>query len=154
MRKCGAYGHSVSPVRSGTLNPLQCAGVMPIESVDQGETADEPQRAAQFQTRDAAGATDGRDEGRFHRRYRKNTMRNNAEQMGKQFLLSDREVEVLTLYALGLDAEARVAEALHQPQHRTPTSSIYAKQACTPAKNPGLHGPVPRLGVGKDDVSG
>ncbi|MEG0505502.1 MAG: LuxR family transcriptional regulator, partial [Raoultibacter sp.] len=32
---------------------------------------------------------------------RQATMRHNAEEMGKQFLLSDREVEVLSLYALG-----------------------------------------------------
>lgn len=39
------------------------------------------------------------------------TMRHNAEEVGKQFLLSEREVEVLSLYALGW-TQKRVAEEL------------------------------------------
>ena len=38
-------------------------------------------------------------------------MRHNAEEVGKQFLLSEREVEVLSLYALGW-TQKRVAEEL------------------------------------------
>lgn len=53
----------------------------------------------------------GLDEGDSIADIRKATMRNNAEQMGKQFLLSDREVEVLALYALGW-TQKRVAEEL------------------------------------------
>ena len=37
--------------------------------------------------------------------------RHNAEEVGKQFLLSEREVEVLSLYALGW-TQKRVAEEL------------------------------------------
>lgn len=42
---------------------------------------------------------------------RQATMRHNAEEIGKQFLLSEREVEVLSLYALGW-TQKRVAEEL------------------------------------------
>lgn len=42
---------------------------------------------------------------------RQATMRHNAEEVGKQFLLSKREVEVLSLYALGW-TQKRVAEEL------------------------------------------
>ena len=38
-------------------------------------------------------------------------MRRRAEEVGKQFLLSEREVEVLSLYALGW-TQKRVAEEL------------------------------------------
>ncbi|MEG0070984.1 MAG: LuxR C-terminal-related transcriptional regulator [Raoultibacter sp.] len=43
---------------------------------------------------------------------RQASMQHNVEEMGKQFLLSDREVEVLTLYALGF-TQKRVAEELY-----------------------------------------
>ena len=39
------------------------------------------------------------------------TMRHSAEKMGKQFLLSEREIDVLALYALGY-TQKRVAEQL------------------------------------------
>ena len=42
---------------------------------------------------------------------RQATMRHNAEEVGKQFLLSEREVEVLSLYTLGW-TQKRVAEEL------------------------------------------
>ena len=97
----------------GTPNPLQCAGVMPIESVDQDETADES-RNAQPGSKHGMRLVRlmGLDEGDSIADIRKATMRNNAEQMGKQFLLSDREVEVLALYALGW-TQKRVAEELY-----------------------------------------
>lgn len=97
----------------GAPNPLQCAGITPVESVDQDDAADE--------SRDAQpGSTYGMrlvrlmglDEGDSIADIRKATMRNNAEQMGKQFLLSDREIEVLALYALGW-TQKRVAEELY-----------------------------------------
>ena len=97
----------------GAPNPLQCAGITPVESVDQDDAADE--------SRDAQpGSTHGMrlvrlmglDEGDSIADIRKATMRNNAEQMGKQFLLSDREIEVLALYALGW-TQKRVAEELY-----------------------------------------
>lgn len=96
----------------GTPNPLQCAGVMPIESVDQDETADES-RNAQPGSKHGMRLVRlmGLDEGDSIADIRKATMRDNAEQMGKQFLLSDREVEVLALYALGW-TQKRVAEEL------------------------------------------
>lgn len=43
------------------------------------------------------------------------TMEHNARELGKQFLLSDREVEVVTLYALGF-TQKRVAEELYISQ--------------------------------------
>ena len=43
---------------------------------------------------------------------RQASMRHNAEEMGRQFLLSDREMEVLALYALGY-TQKRVAEELY-----------------------------------------
>ena len=97
----------------GAPNPLQCAGITPVESVDQDDAADE--------SRDVQpGSTHGMrlvrlmglDEGDSIADIRKATMRNNAEQMGKQFLLSDREIEVLALYALGW-TQKRVAEELY-----------------------------------------
>lgn len=99
-----------------TPNPLQCAGVMPIESVDQGETADESRNAQPGSKRGMRLVRlvrlMGLDEGDSIADIRKATMRNNAEQMGKQFLLSDREIEVLALYALGW-TQKRVAEELY-----------------------------------------
>lgn len=97
----------------GTPNPLQCAGVMPIESVDQGETADESRNAQPGSKRGMRLVRlMGLDEGDSIADIRKAAMRNNAEQMGKQFLLSDREIEVLALYALGW-TQKRVAEELY-----------------------------------------
>lgn len=86
---------------------------MPIESVDQGETADESRNAQPGSKRGMRLVRlMGLDEGDSIADIRKATMRNNAEQMGKQFLLSDREIEVLALYALGW-TQKRVAEELY-----------------------------------------
>ena len=104
---------NAAPVSAGGASPLQCAGVMPIESVDQDEAADES-RNAQPDSKHGMQLVRlmGLDEGDSIADIRKATMRNNAEQMGKQFLLSDREVEVLALYALGW-TQKRVAEELY-----------------------------------------
>ena len=104
---------NAAPVGAGGASPLQCAGVMPIESVDQDETADES-RNAQPGSKHGMRLVRlmGLDEGDSIADIRKATMRDNAEQMGKQFLLSDREVEVLALYALGW-TQKRVAEELY-----------------------------------------
>lgn len=104
---------NAAPVGAGGASPLQCAGVMPIESVDQDETADES-RNAQPGSKHGMRLVQlmGLDEGDSIADIRKATMRDNAEQMGKQFLLSDREVEVLALYALGW-TQKRVAEELY-----------------------------------------
>ena len=104
---------NAAPVGAGGASPLQCAGVMPIESVDQDETADES-RNAQPGSKHGIRLVRlmGLDEGDSIADIRKATMRDNAEQMGKQFLLSDREVEVLALYALGW-TQKRVAEELY-----------------------------------------
>ena len=103
----------------GTPNPLQCAGVMPIESVDQDETADES-RNAQPGSKHGMRLVQlmGLDEGDSIADIRKATMRDNAEQMGKQFLLSDREVEVLALYALGW-TQKRVETLVYLAQGRS-----------------------------------
>lgn len=55
-------------------------------------------------------------------------LRHNAELMGAQFLLSEREVEVLALYASGF-TQKRVAEELHisQTTAHTHIGRIYAK---------------------------
>ncbi|OUO87979.1 helix-turn-helix transcriptional regulator [Gordonibacter sp. An230] len=59
---------------------------------------------------------------------RQASMQHNAEEMGKQFLLSEREVEVLTLYALG-HTQKRVAEELFitQGTAHAHIKRIYAK---------------------------
>ena len=59
---------------------------------------------------------------------RQASMRHNAEEMGKQFLLSDREIEVMTLYALGY-TQKRVAEELYitQGTAHAHIKRIYAK---------------------------
>lgn len=59
---------------------------------------------------------------------RQASMEHNAEELGKQFLLSDREVEVLSLYALGY-TQKRVAEELFitQGTAHAHIKRIYAK---------------------------
>lgn len=77
----------------------------------------------------------GLDEGESITDIRKATMRQNAKQMGKQFLLSDREIEVLALYAMGW-TQKRVAEELYiSPAPRTRISNVSTrKPAYTRAK--------------------
>ena len=100
------------------FNPLQCAGTTVIERVEEGPSTAKGQAAsgAGLDARPVHGVRLARlmglDEGESIADIRKATMRRNAEQMGKQFLLSDREVEVLTLYALGW-TQKRVAEELY-----------------------------------------
>lgn len=59
---------------------------------------------------------------------RQASMQHNAEEMGKQFLLSDREIEVMALYALGY-TQKRVAEELYITQGTVHAhiKRIYAK---------------------------
>lgn len=59
---------------------------------------------------------------------RQASMKYNAEEMGKQFLLSDREIEVMALYALGY-TQKRVAEELFitQGTAHAHIKRIYAK---------------------------
>ena len=59
---------------------------------------------------------------------RQATMQHNAEEMGKQFLLSEREIEVLALYALGF-TQKRVADELYISQGtiHAHIKRIYAK---------------------------
>lgn len=59
---------------------------------------------------------------------RQASMQHNAEEMGKQFLLSDREIEVMALYALGY-TQKRVAEELFitQGTAHAHIKRIYAK---------------------------
>ena len=110
--ECSACANA-APVGAGGASPLQCAGIMPIESIDQDETADESSAAPASSSRGMRLVRlMGLDEGDSIADIRKATMRDNAEQMGKQFLLSDREVEVLALYALGW-TQKRVAEELY-----------------------------------------
>lgn len=110
--ECSACVNAAS-VGAGTANSLQCAGISPVESVEQNETADENDATRPGSSRGMRLVRlMGLDEGDSIADIRKATMRNNAEQMGKQFLLSDREVEVLALYALGW-TQKRVAEELY-----------------------------------------
>ena len=59
---------------------------------------------------------------------RQASMQHNAEEMGKQFLLSEREIEVMALYALGY-TQKRVAEELYitQGTAHAHIKRIYAK---------------------------
>lgn len=59
---------------------------------------------------------------------REEAMRHSAEQMGRQFLLSDREVEVLAMYAIG-HTQKRVAEELFISQGtvHAHVKNIYSK---------------------------
>ena len=113
--ECGACANAapVSAGVAGAANPLQCAGIAPAESVEQDEDADESNAAQPDSTHGMRLVRlMGLDEGDSIADIRKATMRSNAEQMGKQFLLSDREVEVLAFYALGW-TQKRVAEELY-----------------------------------------
>ena len=110
--ECAACANT-TPVGAGTASPLQCAGITPVENTEPDETADES-GAAQPDSVHGMRLVRlmGLDEGDSIADIRKATMRSNAEQMGKQFLLSDREVEVLAFYALGW-TQKRVAEELY-----------------------------------------
>ena len=110
--ECSACANA-APVSAGTASPLQCAGISPVENVEQDETAEDNGTARPGSSHGMRLVRlMGLDEGDSIADIRKATMRNNAEQMGKQFLLSDREVEVLALYALGW-TQKRVAEELY-----------------------------------------
>ena len=110
--ECAACANA-APVGAGTASPLQCAGIAPAESVEQDEDTDENSAAQPDSTHGMRLVRlMGLDEGDSIADIRKATMRSNAEQMGKQFLLSDREVEVLAFYALGW-TQKRVAEELY-----------------------------------------
>ena len=110
--ECGACANA-APVGAGAAIPLQCAGIAPAESVEQDEDTDENSAAQPDSTHGMRLVRlMGLDEGDSIADIRKATMRSNAEQMGKQFLLSDREVEVLAFYALGW-TQKRVAEELY-----------------------------------------
>ena len=95
-------------------NPMQCSGVVttPVEIADEGADGDTDDSSQAPVHGVRLARLMGLDEGESIADIRKATMRKNAEQMGKQFLLSDREVEVLTLYALGW-TQKRVAEELY-----------------------------------------
>ena len=110
--ECSACANA-APAGAGVASPLQCAGIPPVESVEQNETADENDATRPGSSRGMRLVRlMGLDDGDSIADIRKATMRNNAKQMGKQFLLSDREVEVLALYALGW-TQKRVAEELY-----------------------------------------
>lgn len=70
----------------------------------------------------------GLDQGETLASVREKSMRHSAEIMGKQFLLSEREVEVLSLYALGF-TQKKVAEELYitQSTAHEHIKRIYAK---------------------------
>lgn len=110
--ECSACANA-APAGAGVASPLQCAGISPVESVEQNETANENDATRPGSSRGMRLVRlMGLDDGDSIADIRKVTMRNNAEQMGKQFLLSNREVEVLALYALGW-TQKRVAEELY-----------------------------------------
>lgn len=110
--ECSACANA-APVGAGAASPLQCAGISPVENVEQDETAEDNGTAKPGSSHGMRLVRlMGLDEGDSIADIRKATMRNNAEQMGKQFLLSDREIEVLALYAMGW-TQKRVAEELY-----------------------------------------
>ena len=99
-----------------TLDALRCAGVAPKGVGEAAAPTDEQDGEGDDGGRPVRGARLARlmglDEGESITDIRKATMRQNAKQMGKQFLLSDREIEVLALYAMGW-TQKRVAEELY-----------------------------------------
>lgn len=99
-----------------TLDALRCAGVAPKGAGEVAAPTDEQDGEGDDGGRPVRGARLARlmglDEGESITDIRKATMRQNAKQMGKQFLLSDREIEVLALYAMGW-TQKRVAEELY-----------------------------------------
>ena len=99
-----------------TLDALRCAGVAPKGAGEAAAPTDEQDGEGDDGGRPVRGARLARlmglDEGESITDIRKATMRQNAKQMGKQFLLSDREIEVLALYAMGW-TQKRVAEELY-----------------------------------------
>lgn len=75
---------------------------------------------------------------------RQATMRHNAEEVGKQFLLSEREVGGTFALRARLDAKTRSRGAVHQPGNRTCAHQAHLREnrpALTPG-NPRLHGKV------------
>ncbi len=78
----------------------------------EAETPEEQQRQAEESRKHAVAKIMGLDEHESLAEIRQATMRHNAEEVGKQFLLSEREIEVLALYALGW-TQKRVAEELY-----------------------------------------
>ena len=99
-----------------TLDALRCAGVAPKGAGEVAAPTDEQDGEGDDGGRPVRGARLARlmglDEGESITDISKATMRQNAKQMGKQFLLSDREIEVLALYAMGW-TQKRVAEELY-----------------------------------------
>lgn len=99
-----------------TLDALRCAGVAPKGAGEVAAPIDEQDGEGDDGGRSVRGARLARlmglDESESITDIRKATMRQNAKQMGKQFLLSDREIEVLALYAMGW-TQKRVAEELY-----------------------------------------
>lgn len=77
-----------------------------LRSIQESETATSDSRIAKLM---------GLDGNQSYADIRYATMEHNARELGKQFLLSDREVEVVTLYALGF-TQKRVAEELYISQ--------------------------------------
>ena len=78
----------------------------------EAETPEEQKRQAEESRKSAVNKIMGLDEHESLAEIRQATMRHNAEEVGKQFLLSEREIEVLALYALGW-TQKRVAEELY-----------------------------------------
>ena len=78
----------------------------------EAETPEEQQRQAEESRKSTVNKLMGLDEHESLAEIRQATMRHNAEEVGKQFLLSEREIEVLALYALGW-TQKRVAEELY-----------------------------------------
>lgn len=99
------------------------AQFLDIAQKNHGEEKDEPQ-----QKEGRLIKIMGLDETENLASMRKMTMQHSAEELGRQFLLSEREVEVLTLYALGY-TQKRVAEELFitPGTAHTHIKRIYAK---------------------------
>lgn len=78
----------------------------------EAEPIEEQKRQAEESRKKVVAKIMGLDEHESFAELRQATMRRNAEEVGKQFLLSEREIEVLALYALGW-TQKRVAEELY-----------------------------------------
>lgn len=108
----------------GMTIPAEIVSAPASEASDDAGVPDQP--AAQPELK--LGKIMGLDNENSLANARQEAMRKSVSQMGEQFLLSDREIEVLTLYALGY-TQKRVAETLFisQGTAHTHIKRIYNK---------------------------
>ena len=84
---------------------------------------------------------------------RKAIVRESAQEMQKQFMLSDRETEVLTLYAMGL-TQAKIAEELciAPGTAHTREAYLFENRPAFPPGASGLHRAIHRLASAEENL--